>query len=58
MHGTKGGDDYHHQKSREEYIDKGPPSLCKLCGEIGHQAIGCHYHPLILDDKRVSSFKS
>jgi hypothetical protein len=39
-------------------MDKGPPSWCKLCGEVGHQAIGCHYHPSILDDKGVPNPKN
>jgi hypothetical protein len=32
---------------------KNLPFRCKLCGEIGHQVIGFHYHPLIIDDKGV-----
>jgi hypothetical protein len=39
-------------------MDKGPPSQCKLCGEVRHQAIGCHYHLSILDDKGVSNPKN
>jgi hypothetical protein len=39
-------------------MDKGPPSWCKLCGEVGHQTMGCHYHPSILDDKKVPNQKN
>jgi hypothetical protein len=39
-------------------MDRGPPLHCKLCGEVGHQAIGCHYHLSILDDKGVLDLKN
>jgi hypothetical protein len=39
-------------------MDKGPPSWCKLCGEVGHQTIGCHHHPSILDDKKLPNQKN
>jgi hypothetical protein len=28
-----------------------------MCGEVGHQAIGNHYHPSILGDKGVPNKK-
>jgi len=33
---NKRGDGYYHHKTREVYMDRGPPSHCKLCGEVGH----------------------
>jgi len=39
-------------------MDRGPTSQCKLCGEVGHQTIGCHYHPSILEDRRVLNLKN
>lgn len=54
MLGMKGG----WTKAKWEYMDKGPPSRCKMCGEVGHQTIGCHYHPSILDDKKIPNQKN
>jgi hypothetical protein len=48
------GDGYYHPKAEEEYTDKGRLSWCKLCGEVRHQAIECHYHLSIMDDKGYS----
>ncbi len=36
--------------TRGKYIGRTPSSRCKLCSEVGHQVIGCHYHPSVLDD--------
>jgi hypothetical protein len=40
------------------YMDRGPPSQCKLCGEVGHQVIGCYYHLSILDGEVVPNWKN
>jgi hypothetical protein len=37
------GHSYYHPKVKGEYMDRGPQSRCKLCGEVGHQTILCHY---------------
>jgi hypothetical protein len=39
-------------------MDKGPPSRCKLCKEVGHQTLGCHYHPSIMEYRRVPNSKN
>ncbi len=39
-------------------MDRGPPSWCKLCGEVKHQTIGCHYHPSIMEDKKIPNLKN
>jgi hypothetical protein len=52
------GDSYYYQKTKEEYLNKRQPSWCKIYGETRHQAIGCHYHPSILDDKGVPNLKN
>jgi hypothetical protein len=33
---NKGGDGYYHPKAKKEYMDRGPPSGCKLCVEVRH----------------------
>jgi len=56
--GGGGGDDYYHPKAKGEYMDRGPPSWCKLCGGGRAPNITCHYHPSILDNRGVPNPKT
>jgi len=38
MFGVRRGDSYYHPISKGEYMDRGPLSWCKLCGEVRHQS--------------------
>jgi hypothetical protein len=51
-------DGYYHPKAKGEYMDRNPPSRCKLCGGGRALNIACHYHPSILDDSGVPNPKN
>lgn len=45
------GNDPYYPSIKKDYLGHVWQPRCTLCGEVGHQAIGCHYQPSSLDDK-------